>query len=384
MWRRLNYIFCLALGLALLAAGCSDGGRSGAGRQGRLVPVRASVVTPQDIKQTLSIIGHVEPSATVQVTSQVSGQLMESHVRPGSQVKAGAVLFTIDPRSFQASLNQAEASLKGNRAQLRKARQDLERYRVLASKDFLSQQQYEQSLTEVESYEATIAQNEAVRDNAILNLSHATISAPISGRVGKVLVDAGNNIRANDTVMLVINTIKPADVRFSVPERFLPELKRRLANDKVVVSVQPEGDAGEPIAGALYLIDNQVDRNTGTILMRASFANADERLWPGQFVRVHIVMDDVAGALVIPQSAVLEGLSSRYVYVVDEDGSVQNRDIVCEFLQDGRAFVLSGLQAGETVVIDGQLNLAPGSRVEIISDAPPAQDSPETPAEVKP
>lgn len=274
-----------------LASGCPSDKPVAPSVQKRAIPVRIAEVKSESVEQTLSVIGHVEPSASVHITSQVNGQLMESWVKPGSQVKAGAVLFKIDPRSFQAKLNQTEASLKRERAQLKKARQDLERYRLLASKDFLSQQQYEQSLTEVESLEANIAQSEAVRENAQLDLSHTTVTAPISGRVGEVLVDPGNNIKASDTILLVINTIRPADVRFSVPERFLPELKRRQRQGKVTVSVLPEGDKGDPIQGELSVIDNEVDRTTGTIAMRARFGNPGERLWPGQFVRVSIIMD---------------------------------------------------------------------------------------------
>lgn len=376
MLKRLTYIFCAIIALGpLLLNGCSEEKNRGQARGGRLVPVRVAVVKNEAVEQTLSVIGHVEASASVRVTSQVGGQLLESRVKPGSQVKAGAILFKIDPRSFQSTLNQTEATLKRDRAQLNRARQDLERYRVLASKDFLSQQQYEQSLTEVESLEATITQNEAVRDNARLNLSHTVISAPISGRVGEALVDPGNNIKASETVMLVINTIRPADVRFSVPERFLPELKRRSAQGKVMVSVQPEGDKGEPISGELYVIDNEVDRNTGTIAMRARFSNSGERLWPGQFVRVNIIMESIPDALVVPQAAVLEGLSARYVYVLDADGVAGSRDIQGDFLPDGRAIIHAGLASGEIVVIDGQLNLAPGIRAEIISGAPAPKDA---------
>lgn len=361
------FILLAILSLSLPLLSCSENKSKVQSRSGRIVPVRVVTVKTEPVKQTLSVIGHVEASASVRITSQVGGQLMESRVRPGSQVKAGTVLFKIDPRSFRALLNQTEASLKRDNAQLRRAKQDMERYRVLASKDFLSQQQYEQSLTEVESLEATIAQNEAVRENAQLNLSHTTISAPISGRAGELLVDPGNNIKASETILLVINTIRPADVRFAVPERYFPELKRRFAKEKVIVSVIPEGDKGKPIDGELDVIDNEVDRNTGTVSMRARFNNAEERLWPGQFARVSIIMDSIPEALVIPQTAVLEGLNSRYVYVVGEDNIVQNRDIVSELLPDGRAFILSGLEKGDIVVTEGQLNLAPGSRVEIIS-----------------
>lgn len=366
-----NLILLSFLALTLGLYSCSGDKGGGQTRQSRPVPVRTIEVQAESVEQTLSVIGHVEPSASVHLTAQVGGQLMESWVKPGSQVKAGAVLFKLDPRSFQAKLNQTEASLKRERAQLKKAKQDLERYRLLASKDFLSQQQYEQSLTEVESLDANIAQSEAVRENAQLDLSHTTVIAPISGRVGEVLIDPGNNIKANETVLLIINTIRPADVRFSVPERFLPELKRRNSNGKVIVNVLPEGDQGKPIAGELSVIDNEVDRTTGTIAMRARFTNSSERLWPGQFVRVSIVMDALKDALVVPQSAVLEGLSSRYVYVVTPDGTLSYRNIKSGDLRDGRTIIHEGLSKGEIVVTDGQLNLAPSSHVEIVEGPSP-------------
>ncbi len=345
---------------------CSDDASSPQQRRDHAVPVRVAEVLSDDVDQILNVIGHVEASATVKVTAQVGGQLLEAKVRPGHQVKAGALLFRIDPRSFQASLNQADAALASNSAQLRRARQDLARYKKLASQDFLSQQQYEQSLTEVETIEASIEQNSAVRANALLNLEHADIKAPIAGRVGEVLVDPGNNIKANDATLLVINTISPADVKFSVPERFLPELNRRFRAGKVEVRVLPEGDSGPPVAGALTVIDNEVDRTTGTISMRARFANTDERLWPGQFTRVSIVMEAVKNALVIPDTAIMEGTNGRYVYVLQEDGTVKNRDVAAEDLPDGRVLVTSGLALGERVVVDGQLNLMPGVKVEVI------------------
>ncbi|MDR2503395.1 MAG: efflux RND transporter periplasmic adaptor subunit [Deltaproteobacteria bacterium] len=362
-------LLCLFITLGLFCAACSDDGASSRAGRSKAVPVRVAKVKTEEVRRTLSVVGHVEPSATVHITAQVGGQLMEAHVRPGSYVHAGDTLFILDRRPFQNALLQAEAALSSNRAQLRRAQQDLNRYKQLASQNFLSQQQYEQSLTEVETLQANIAQNTAARENAQLQLGHATIKAPISGRAGEVLVHPGNNVKANDSTLLVINTVSPAEVRFAVPERFLPELNRRLRTDRVETLVLPEGDTGEPVSGLLTLIDNEVDKNTGTISMRARFANSEERLWPGQFVRVSIVMESVSDALVIPAGAVLEGLSGRYAYVLGEDGRVSPRDIKIMDLSDGRGMVEQGLALGESVVIDGQLNLMPGSLVEIIAPA---------------
>lgn len=356
-------LYVLMLPLLLLA--CSDGGE--ARRAERPAQVRALLLTVQEARQTLNVVGHVRPSAAVRVTAQVSGQLLRAEARPGSQVKEGDLLFQIDPRSFRSSLNQAEAALSSSRAQLRRAQQDMARYGQLASQNFLSRQQYEQSQLEVETLRAAIDQNTAILENAALQLEHTSIRAPISGRAGELLVDPGNNIKANDSILLVINTISPALVSFSVPERFLPELNRRLRAGKVEALALPEGDKGPPVSGYLVSIDNEVDSSTGAVSLRARFDNADERLWPGQFVRVSVIMEAVPEALIVPESAVLEGLTGRYVYVLGEDGRVSDRAIEGIELDGGRVMVSHGLSAGETVITDGQLNLLPGGKAEVIS-----------------
>jgi multidrug efflux system membrane fusion protein len=364
----------------LLFSACADSQDDRQSGRRRAVPVRAAKVQRGSVDQTISVVGHVEPSAAVRVTAQVEGQLLKAHVKPGRQVKEGELLFQIDPRDFQNSLRQAEAALAGSRAQLKRAQQDLARYKSLASQNFLSQQQYEQSLTDVETLRAGIDQNTAVLESAALRLERTYIRSPISGRTGEVLVDPGNNIKANDATLLVINTISPADVRFSVPEGFLPELNRSFRQGAVDVRVLPEGDNGEPVTGRVIIIDNEVDRSTGTISMRARFENQDERLWPGQFVRVHIVLNALNDALIIPDSAVLEGLQGRYVYVLRADGGVENRNITARDLDGRRAVVLSGLTEGETVVTDGQLNLLPGSLAEVLEESGPAGASRPAPA----
>jgi multidrug efflux system membrane fusion protein len=298
-------------------------------------------------------------------------------VRAGHYVKAGQLLFRLDQRALQASLRQAEAVLARDQAQLRRASQDLARYKTLADRNYTSRQQYEQSLSEVESLEASIAEDTAVIENARVQLGHTEITAPIAGRVGEILLDPGNIVKAGDMPLLVINTISPAKVSFSVPEKHLPELNRRLRQGKVEVRVLPEGDQGAPVSGALSSIDNAVDRNTGSIGMQAVFPNTDERLWPGQFVRVYIVMEAVPDALVIPFRAALEGMTGQYVYVVDDEYRVMPRPVTSRPIGNNRLQISEGLSAGEIVVTDGQLNLYPGARVEIASGAlPPRPASP--------
>ncbi|MDL2306702.1 efflux RND transporter periplasmic adaptor subunit [Desulfovibrio sp. OttesenSCG-928-C06] len=351
--------------LPLLAlAGCSGDDGQG-GKRGRVIPVRTVQVQTQDVQQTLAVVGHVEASATVEMASQVSGQLMQSLVEPGHNVRKGQLLFRLDKRTFEAAVAKARAAVARDEAELRRARQDVSRYKSLAAKNFLSQQQYELSLTEVAALEATINQDKAALESALVELGYTEITAPISGRVGEILVDPGNIIKANDKVLLVINTISPAEVRFAVPEKYLPELLRRMREGDVEVRVRPEGDRGEPVSGKLTVIDNAVDRDTGTVAMRAWFENADERLWPGQFLRVSIVMEAVPQALVLPFRAILEGMGGQYVYVV-KDGEVSARPVKTVLLDKNSIQIVEGLEAGEEVVTDGQLNLFPGAKVEVL------------------
>lgn len=368
--RKLPTFFSFLVLFALFAGGCSD--KENTAQGGRPVPVRTAAVAMDDVQQTLAVIGHVEASASVSVVAQVNGQLMEVLVRPGHYVKAGQLLFRLDRRTHEAALKQAEAMLARDNAQLRRARQDLGRYKALADRNYTSRQQYEQSLAEVESLEASIAEDNAIIDHAKVELGHTEISAPISGRVGEILLDPGNIIKAGDQTLLLINTISPAKVSFSVPEKHLPELNRRMRQGKVEVRVLPEGDQGAPVSGTLSSIDNAVDRDTGSIAMQAVFPNTDERLWPGQFVRVYIVMEAVPDALVIPFRSALEGMTGQYVYVVDSEHRVMPRPVKSYLIGNNRLQVSDGLAAGEIVVTDGQLNLYPGAKVEIVSgDLPP-------------
>lgn len=351
---------------ALAFSGCSDTDGAGGGR--RAVPIRTAIVKQEDVQQTLAVVGHVEASASVRLASQVSGQLMESLAQPGHYVKQGQLLFRLDPRTFQAAVDQAQAVVNRDEAELRRARQDVVRYKSLAANNFLSQQQYELAFTEVASLEATIQQDKAALQSARIELGYTSITAPISGRIGEILIDPGNIIKSNDMTLLVINTVSPAEVSFSVPEKYLPELNRRLRQGSVEVRARVEGDRDEtPITGYLKVIDNTVNRDTGTVAMRALFENADERLWPGQFVRVSIVMEAVPDALIMPFRAVLEGMAGQYVYLVGEDKTVSARPVRTILLENGFLQVLDGLAENDEVVTDGQLNLFPGALVEVLA-----------------
>jgi multidrug efflux system membrane fusion protein len=279
-------------------------------------------------------------------------------------VKAGDPLFTIDPRSFEADVRQAEANLARDHAQLEKAKWDVARYAELAKKDFMPKQQYEQARTTVETLSATIKADQAALDHAKLQLGYTAIRAPIQGRTGSVLVNLGNVVKANDPApLVVINQIQPTYVAFSVSERYLPEIKARMAKGRLGVSASAQGDTREPQLGEVSFVNNAVDAATGTILLKATFPNADERLTTGQSVNVTLTLSMLADAVVVPTQAVQNGPSGPYVYVVKPDMTVEQRPIAAGIAHEGVTVIERGLEAGEQVVTEGQLRLVPGARV---------------------
>ena len=348
-----------------LLSGCEDKSAGQAAPARRPVPVLTARVQREDVSRTLSAVGNVLPAASVSVRPQVGGQIVETPVLAGQDVREGDVLFRLDPRPFEAAVNEVKARLERNRILLKKAEEDMARFARLVKQDAVSREQYDQAVTDAASQRAAVSQDESLLASALLQLEYATITAPVSGRVGEILIDAGNVIKANDQVLLVINTLSPARVIFAVPERYLPEIMEHFGTRGMTVSALPDGDSRPPAKGRIVSIDNSVDTSTGTIRLEASFANEDHRLWPGQFVRITLDMAEVKDALVAPSSAVLEGIAGPYAYVVRDDMTVEARLVSVDRLGDGRLIIEKGLAAEETVVIDGQLNLAPGAAVTV-------------------
>jgi multidrug efflux system membrane fusion protein len=334
------------------------------GDKGPAAPVVTAEVARRDIPVTVHTIGSVQPLKTVAIKSRVDGQIVAVSFREGQMVKAGDPLFTIDPRSFEADVRQAEANLARDHAQLEKAKWDVARYAELTKKDFIPKQQYEQARTTVEALAATIKADQAALDHAKLELSHTSIRAPIQGRTGSVLVNLGNVVKANDPApLVVINQIQPTYVAFSVSERYLPEIKARMAKGRLGVSASAQGDTREPQLGEVSFVNNAVDAATGTILLKATFPNADERLTTGQSVNVTLTLSMLADAVVVPTQAVQNGPSGPYVYVVKPDMTVEQRPIAAGIAHEGVTVIERGLEAGEQVVTEGQLRLIPGARV---------------------
>ncbi|MBI2585327.1 MAG: efflux RND transporter periplasmic adaptor subunit, partial [Rhodospirillales bacterium] len=313
----------------------------------------------------LEAIGAVQSRSTVQVRSRVDGQLVAAEFREGQWVKKGDLLFRIDPRTFQAQLRQAQANLARDQAQHEKARSDLDRYAQLSQKGFSSQQKYEEAKATLAALQAIIRADQAAVEMAKLQLEFTEIRAPIDGRTGNMLITPGNLIKANDTpALVVINETRPIYVAFSVPESNVADLKARMVKGPLSVTVSLPERPDKRMTGDVTFINNAVDTATGTIQLKATFANDDEILTPGQFVRVAVNLDTLTDALVVPTGAIQDGQKGSYVFVVRSDMTVEPRNVTIGPAADNRTVVRSGVAAGETVVTDGQLRLFPGAPVQ--------------------
>jgi multidrug efflux system membrane fusion protein len=359
----------LAAVLLLILAGCSGNDRQ-AGTPARpdkpAVPVTVALAQRQTVPVELAAIGNVEPYSTVAIKSQITGEVQTVHFQEGQEVKQGDLLFTIDPRPYEAKLAEAEANLARGLAELDNARKQVDRYGAVARKGYVSEEQFDQVRTSAATLEAAILAHRAAVDNARLDLAYCTIRSPIDGFAGDLKADRGNLIKANaDTEMVTINQVRPVRVSFSLPERNLPEVKRFMAAGPLTVRVAIPGE-GEPLAGRLDFVDNSVDPATGTILLKAVFANEDGRLWPGQYVNVVLELTSLPDCVVVPAPALQTGQRGRYVYVVRDDLRVEYREVATGPSAGREVVIEKGVQAGERVVTDGQLRLAPDSPVKIV------------------
>ena len=341
-------------------------GRSAGGRSREAVPVLVATATQKTMPLQIRAVGNVEPYSTVSVKSQVTGLLNQAHFKEGQDVKKGQLLFTIDPRPFEAALKQAEANLARDNAQLQNAREQARRYDELVKKQYVSREQYDQIRTNADALEAVAEADKAAVENARVQLSYCYIYSPIDGQAGTLLVYEGNLVRVNDAnPLVIINQIMPIYVTFSVPEQNLADIRRHMAAGTLKVDARFPADEGRPEAGGLGFIDNAVDRTTGTIKLKAEFKNTDRRLWPGQFINVALTLRTQSDAVVVPSEAVQVGQDGQHVFVIKPDKSVEVRPVVVARTDEGEAVIAQGLQAGEQIVKEGQFLLGPGSRVDI-------------------
>jgi multidrug efflux system membrane fusion protein len=344
----------------LLAAACRETQQK---PRDERVPVTVATAATKNLPQQIRVVGNVQPLSTVSVRAQVTGQLTRVWFREGDEVRRGQELFTIDPRPFQAAMQQAQANLARDEAQLRNAESERTRYAELVKKDYVTREEYDKIVAGAEAARAVAAADRAAIDNARLQLSYCEIRSPLDGRTGSLQVHQGNLVRANDTTpLVVINQVQPVYVQFSVPESQLGVLRARGNGIPVTAVAQGSNAVAQ---GRLTFVDNSVDQQTGTITVKATFPNTDRALWPGQFVNVAVTVSERANAVVVPAQAVQNGQRGQYVYVVTNGDGVEMRPVTVADQVEQQAIIAKGIAAGETVVTDGQLRLTPKSKVEV-------------------
>jgi multidrug efflux system membrane fusion protein len=344
---------------------CSDGNSSQPPKK-PVVPVSVGTVAQRTVPVQLTAIGNVEAISTIQVKSQIGGILHKVHFREGQDVAKGSLLFTIDPRQYEAQVKQAEANLAKDKAQMENAREEADRYGELVKKGYVAREQYEQYRTNAVALDATVNADKAMLENAQLQLKYCYIYSPIGGRTGNLIVNEGNLVKASaDTSMVVINQIQPIYVTFSVPEQYLAEIKKYMAQGKITVTAYISKEDKTPEDGVLTFVDNTVDPTTGTIKLKATFPNAQKKLWPGQFVSTALTLTTRPNALLVPTSAVQTGQDGQYVFVVKKDNTVESRPVIASLAIADDTVIDKGVNAGETVVTDGQVRLVPGAKIEI-------------------
>ena len=358
------------------------------------VPVTVAVAWEKSVPVQLDAIGVVEAYSTIDVKSQIAGELTQVFFQVGQDVKKGDVLFTIDNRPYEVSSKQLEAELDKNKSELRQAEANLtktraqssnsdiqaQRYKKLVESGAVSKNEYDSMRTNAEAFEADVHAGEAAIENAKnairsteaaienvkLQLNYCTIKSPIDGRTGDLAVYEGNLVKANDTPALVtIKQITPIYVSFSIPEKYLPEIKRLLAETKITAKAALSDQVTSPSIGVVTFMDNEVDRATGTIRLKATFPNSNKSLWPGQFVNVTITLSVKPNAVVVPSKAVQNGQQGFYLYVVAPDMTALLRHVKVGISTGDETVIDEGIKPGEKVVTDGQLRLSPGSPIKI-------------------
>jgi len=375
----------IALGssLAVLTA-CAKGAGNGPpvsqGKGAGRVPIKAAMAGRRTIPVQLKTFGAVVEYTSVKVKSQVNGEIIKVYFKEGEDVKAGDILFSIDPRLFDAALKLAQAALAKDTSLAKNAESEERRGDGLLKNGVINREQYEALKANAEAAGATTEADRANIENAKINLEYCTIRSPIDGRAGEILTHLGNLVKGNDTPHMVqINQIEPIYVSFSVPEDNLSEIKKYMAKGKLKVQAIIPDDPVPPCEGEVTFLDNSVDNTTGTIRLKATFSNGDRRLWPGRFVNVVLTLYNRADVVVIPDSAAQVSQAGRFVFVVKDDKTVEMRPVALGTVLGDEVIVEKGINAGETVVTDGQLRLVAGAAVEIkTGGAKPAASQPGT------
>lgn len=363
---RVPQVMILCLFLMLAGCGAKEEKKAGEGKpKPPPVPVSVALSLQKDVPVEVEAIGVAEAFASVGIKSQVAGILEKVHFKEGAAVKAGDLLFSIDARPFAARLAQAQAALAKDRAALENARKQAQRYAPAAEKGYVSVEQSDQAQTSVATLAAAVQADEAAVESARLDIQNCLIRTPLSGNAGELSADQGNLIKSSaDQPLVTVNQVAPIKVVFSLPENTLPELKRYLGAGHLDVVAVPSGENVRPLTGRLSFLDNAVDSTTGTIRLKAEFANADRSLWPGQYANVRLLFTTRRAATVVPVPAVQTGQNGTYVYVVKKDSTVELRPVTVGFSRGDESVIEAGLEPAETVVTDGQLRLSPGATIK--------------------
>ncbi len=366
--------FALGAGLfAWHAADWSERASAAGPAQPQAVPVTAGTAQAQDVPIYVHGLGTVQAYYTVTVRTRVDGQIMQVFYKEGQEVKAGDPLLQIDPRPFQTALEQAQATQQKDAAQLAGAELDLKRYAALVGPGYQTRQSYDDQKALVGQLQAAVKADQAQIDADKLNLGYTDIRSPISGRTGARLVDPGNFVQASQGMALVtITQTRPIYVTFSVPQDQLDAIRQHQAAGPLTVLAYGSDDKTLLSKGELTLVNNQVDTATGTVQLKGTFANEDERLWPGEFVNARLVLAERKDAVTVPAQTLMQGPNGYYAYVIKPDDTVEHRDVEVAAIQEGLAVIGKGIAAGTRVVVAGQYRLTNGARVKINAEAPSA------------
>lgn len=359
---------------ALFVAGCGGGhetAQASAKPAGAPpVPVRVARAEKRDVPVRVRALGTVEPPASVVIKPRVAGEVADVKLEEGKDVAAGDLIVVLDERPFRAALQASEAVLARDQALARDAQRNWEQWQSLPDKKAVAQRTIEQAETAAEAAKAAVRIDEAEVENRRLELEYCSIRAPFAGRTGRIAVRKGSAVKANETELVTIHQLDPIRVAFSVPSSRLPEIRAQLARpEEGSLPVEVALPGGGSAKSVLDFVDNQVALATGTVRLMATFENAKRGLWPGQLVDVALTVRVEKDAVVVPARAVQMGQQGSYVFVVGPDQKVELRDVVAERSDTDTMLVRKGLDGGETVVTDGQLRLAPGSRAQVVEDA---------------
>ena len=369
-----NPLIALIFLLVVMASSCGGDPKPGLARASvvPVVPVSVATAERHDVPYYLTGLGSVNAYYTVSVKSRVDGELMQINFKEGQNVQKGDLLAVIDPRPYQVALEQAQAALFRDQAQLRDAKLNFERFKgLLQSSGAMSQQQVDTQGATVDQLDGTVRNDQAAIDSAKLNLVYCHITSPVTGRIGLRLVDPGNIVHATDTnALFVITQLQPIAVIFTLPEDSLPAVAPEMAKGTLEVDAYSRDDQNKLASGKLLTIDNQIDQTTGTARLKAVFDNKDNALWPNQFVNTRLLLNIRKNSTTIPAAAIQRGPQGTYVFAVKSDNTVEVRAVTVAFTQDNVSVIASGVSPNDVVVTDGQDKLQEGSKIETRPAAP--------------